>query len=144
MVRRVARRLSEHLGRRGALLTLKGVIASLYGYGQIAAPQPDPRGLHLLLKAMPLHAWGALWVAAGIIALVCAWLPPRRDWPGYLAVWAISASWAMAYLVSWWPLGENPRGWVAAAIFGAFGGVCLVAIGWEEPPRARTEPPREP
>jgi hypothetical protein len=25
-------------------------------------------------------------------------------------------------------------------VFGAFGGVCLVAIGWDEPPRrARTE-----
>lgn len=141
MVRRAARQLSEHLGRRGALLTLKGVIASLYGYGQIIQPQPDRRGLHLLLKLMPLHAWGGLWMAAGITALLCAWLPPRRDWPGYLAVWAVSASWAMAYLVSWWPLEENPRGWVAACVFGAFGGVCLVAIGWSEPPRARTEPP---
>lgn len=143
MVRRAARRLSERLGRRGALLTMKGIIATLYGYGQIVQPAADRRGLCLLLKAMPLSAWGAAWMAAGLTALLCSWLPPRRDWPGFLAVWAITAPWSMAYLVAWWPLGEYPRGWVAALIFGAFGAVCLVAIGWEEPPRARREPPRE-
>jgi hypothetical protein len=143
VVRRAARRLTEQLGRRGALLTMKGTIATLYGYGQIVEPLPDRRGLSLLLKAWPLHVWGGLWIAAGLTALFCAWLPPRKDWPGYLAVWAITATWAMAYLVSWWPLGENPRGWVGSLIFGAFGAVCLVAIGWEEPPRARSESPRE-
>lgn len=143
MVRRAARRLTAHLGRRGALLTMKGVITTLYGYGLLIAPLRDYRGLCLLLKAMPMQAWGAAWMAAGIVALVCAWLPPRRDWPGFLAVWAITATWAMSFLVSWWPLGEYSRGWVACLIFGAFGAVCLIAIGWEEPPRARTEPPRE-
>ncbi|MFI1287467.1 hypothetical protein ACH4VM_02965 [Streptomyces sp. NPDC020792] len=136
------RRLGEQLGRRGALLTLKGTIAVLYGYGQIAQPLPNPRGLHLLLKAAPIDAWGWAWIAAGVTALVCAWLPQRRDWPGFLAVWLIGSAWAMAYLVAWWPLDEYPRGWVPAVIFGAFGAVCLVAIGWDEPP-ARSEPPRE-
>lgn len=137
------RRLTRRLGRRGALLTLKGVIASLYGYGQLVAPPRDLRGLCLLLRWMPLDVWAGLWIAAGLTALVCAWLPPRRDWPGFLAVWGITAPWSMAYLVAWWPLDEYPRGWVPALIFGAFGMVCLVAIGWNEPPRARTEPPRE-
>ncbi|MEV8043576.1 hypothetical protein AB0P02_06945 [Streptomyces griseoluteus] len=141
-MRAAARRLGKQLGRRGALLTMKGTIATLYGYGQIAQPARDQRGLCLLLKAMPLDAWGGVWMAAGLTALVCAWLPPRRDWPGFLAVWGITAPWSMSYLVAWWPLGEHPRGWVAALIFGAFGAVCLVAIGWEEPP-ARSEPPRE-
>jgi len=139
-MRAAVQRLARRLGRRGALLTMKGIIATLYGYGQVIQPAPDRRGLALLLKLMSLEAWGALWMAAGITALVCAWL--RRDWPGFLAVWGITATWAMAYLVSWWPLGESPRGWVGALIFGAFGAVCLVAIGWDEPP-ARSEPPRE-
>ena len=134
------RRLTRRLGRRGTLLTLKGVIATLYGYGLLVQPVRDRRGLCLLLKAWPLDAWAGLWIAAGVTALICAWLPPRRDWPGFLAVWAITAPWSMAYLVAWWPLGEYPRGWVSALIFGAFGAVCLVAIGWDEPPR-RTEPP---
>ncbi|MFJ9657626.1 hypothetical protein ACIRPR_06610 [Streptomyces griseoflavus] len=114
-----------------------------YGSGQIVQPTGDPDGLALLLKFRPLEFWGWTWIAAGVIALVCAWLPPRRDWPGFLAVWVVAMPWAMAYLVAWWPLGESPRGWVIALIFGAFGGVCLVAIGWPEPPPARSEPARE-
>ncbi|MYU22867.1 hypothetical protein [Streptomyces sp. SID8352] len=138
-----ARRPAERLGRRGALLTLKGVMAVGYGAGQIVQPTGDEQGLALLLTVMPLDSWGWAWITAGAAALACAWLPPRRDWPGFLAVWAIASAWAGAYLVSWWPLGESPRGWVIATIFAAFGTVCLVAIGWDEPPRARSEPPRE-
>ena len=141
-MRAAARRLTRRLGRRGALLTMKGVIATLYGSGQLAEPVRDTRGLRLLLGLWPLEVWGWAWITAGAIALFCAWLPPRRDWPGFLAVWAITAPWSMSYLVAWWPLGEYPRGWVASLIFGAFGAVCLVAIGWQEPP-ARTELPRE-
>ncbi|MFD6024568.1 hypothetical protein [Streptomyces griseoluteus] len=135
-------RLRKRLGRRGALLSLKGVMATVYGTGQVFQPTGDRHGLTLLLKVMPLTGWGWAWATAGLVALVCAWLPPRRDWPGYLAVWLIATPWAMAYLLSWWPLGQSPRGWVVAVLFGAFGSVCLVAIGWDEPP-ARSEAPRE-
>lgn len=141
-MRAAARRLTRRLGRRGALLVMKGTIATLYGSGQLAEPARDTRGLRLLLKLCPLEVWGWAWITAGAVALLCAWLPPRRDWPGFLAVWAITAPWSMSYLVAWWPLGDYPRGWVAALIFGAFGTVCLVAIGWDEAP-ARTELPRE-
>ena len=142
-MRRAARRLTRRLGRRGALLTLKGVMAAGYGSGQVVQPTGDRQGLTLLLKLAPLDFWGWAWIAAGVIALISAWLPSRRDWPGFLAVWLIATPWAMAYLLSWWPLGASPRGWVVAMIFGAFGAVCLVAIGWDEPPPARSEPPRE-
>jgi hypothetical protein len=132
-MRAVARRLATRLGRRGAILTLKGTIAALYGYGQLVQPLPDRRGLCLLLKLAPLPFWGWAWVVAGAAALVCAWARPRFDWPGFTAVWLVSSAWAMSFLAAWWPLGEYPRGWIAAVLFGAFGGVCLVAIGWDEP-----------
>ncbi|MFF9205155.1 hypothetical protein ACF1AE_25705 [Streptomyces sp. NPDC014986] len=141
-MRAAARRLGEHLGRRGALLTLKGIMATGYGSGQVVQPTGDPQGLTLLLTLMPLQTWGWAWITAGVVALVCAWLPQRRDWPGFLAVWLVSVPWAMAYLLSWWPLCESPRGWVIALIFGAFGAVNLVVIGWDEPP-PRSEPRRE-
>ncbi|MFJ7238206.1 hypothetical protein ACIQWB_13885 [Streptomyces olivaceus] len=140
---RAPRRLVKRLGRRGALLSLKGIMAIGYGTGQIIQPTGDKQGLTLLLKAMSLDAWGWVWMCAGAVAVACAWLPPRRDWPGFLAIWLIATPWAMAYLVSWWPLGESPRGWVVALLFGAFGLVALVAIGWDEPAPARSESPRE-
>lgn len=136
-----ARRLRKRLGRRGALLTLKGTMALGYGSGQVVQPTGDRHGLTLLLKLAPLSFWGWAWIAAGLTALVCAWLRRPHDWPGFVAVWLIASGWAGAYLVSWWPLGESPRGWVIAMIFGAFGLVNLVAIGWDEP--ARQEGPRE-
>jgi len=139
-MRAAARRLRQQLGRRGALLILKGVMAVGYGLGQVFAPTGSPQGLMLLLQWQPLAFWGWVWTTAGAVALVCAWLPPRRDWPGFLAVWLVATPWAMAYLLSWWPLAENPRGWVVATIFGAWGGVNLVAIGWDEP---GSESPRE-
>lgn len=137
------RRVAHRLGRRGAILSLKGTIATLFGIGLLTQPIPDRRGLRLLLWVMPLHDWGFAWLCAGIIALACAWLGQDHDWPGFTAVWLISAAWAVTYLVSWWPLGENPRGWITAAIFGAFGLVCLVAVGWPEPGRGRSEQARE-
>lgn len=138
-MRAAAGRLRARLGRRGAILLLKGAIAGLYGAGQLAAPLPDQRGLVLLLRLAPVPVWGWAWVAAGVVALVCAWLHPGCDWPGFAAVWLVSSVWALGYLAAWWPLGVFPRGWVGAAVFGAFGGVCLVAIGWDEP-RARPAP----
>lgn len=135
----VLRRFGARLGRRGAILSLKGTIATLYGYGQLVEPIPDRSGLRILLHTMPLHVWAVAWICAGAIALVCAWAGPGRDWPGYTAVWLITVPWSLSNLLSWWPLGDNPRGWIAAAIFGAFGLVCLVAVGWPEPGRSRSE-----
>lgn len=139
MIRAAARRLRKRLGRRGTILLLKGLMALLYGYGQLIQPLPDKRGLHLLLHWIPFHVWAIAWMCAGATALICAWLGQRRDWPGFMAVWLISVPWALAYLVSWWPLGDNPRGWITACIFGAFGLVCLTVVGWPEPPRASTK-----
>lgn len=141
-MRAAVRRLDQRLGRRGALLSLKGIMAVGYGSGQVVQPTGDRHGLTLLLKVAPLDVWGWAWILAGTVALVCAWLGRPHDWPGFVAVWLIASAWAGAYLVSWWPLGESPRGWVLALIFGSFGLVNLVAIGWDEPP-ARTELPRE-
>jgi hypothetical protein len=142
MLAAAARRVAARLGRRGAILSLKGTIALLYGYGLAVQPIPDKRGLHLLLGMMPLCGWAIAWMCAGLTALTCAWLR-ERDWPGYTAVWLVTVPWSLSYLLSWWPLGENPRGWITATIFGAFGLVCLVAVGWPEPSRSRTERPRE-
>jgi hypothetical protein len=127
------RRARARLGRRGAVLALKGLMATLYGYGQLIQPIPDRSGLHLLLHLMPLHGWAIAWICAGAVALTCAPMGQGKDWPGFTAVWLISVPWSLTYLASWWPLGDNPRGWITAAIFGAFGLVCLTVVGWPEP-----------
>lgn len=130
MVRRVARRV----GHRGALLILLGTIALLYGVSLVTTPPvPNPPGLRLLLGVMGLHGWGATLAAAGAIAVLCAPLPPGRDWPGFAVLVLVWMPWSLSFLVSWWPAHENPRGWVSAIVFIAFAGVPAVGATWEEP-----------
>lgn len=129
------------LGRRGAFLTSFGVVWGVIGYGQITAPQPDQRGLKLLLDVMSLNVWGWCWLVAGVVAIASAWLPQGHDWLGFLALPLVVAPWFFAYLVAWWPLGVFPRGWLAAALYGALVVGILVVAGWREPPRPKREVP---
>lgn len=109
---------------------------TIIGYGQITAPAPDLRGLRLLLQTMPLDAWGWLWVASGLIAIASAWLPQGKDWVGFLALPIIVLPWMASYLLAW-IIGDFPRGWLAAVVWGAIAAPVLVAAGWDEPPRSK-------
>jgi len=133
---RLARRLSRMLGRRGAILLCYGIVWAIIGYGQITSPAPDLRGLRLLLQMMPLDVWGWIWVASGLIAIISAWLPQERDWPGFLALPLMVLPWATSYLLAW-VIGDFPRGWVAAVVWGAIAAPVLVVAGWREPPRPK-------
>lgn len=135
-MRRAARRLRRALGRRGAFLLGYGAMWVLYGLGQIASPPPDQRGLTVLLQLWPLSVWGWCWVGAGLVAVVAAWLPRPKDRFGFVALMVIVAPWMVSYLLSWWPLGVFPRGWVAAAIWSAALIPVAVVTGWEEPRQA--------
>lgn len=137
------RRLSRQLGRRGAILSCYGTVWTLYGVAQLTSPQPDQRGLGLLLNVAPLQLWACAWLLAGITALVCAWAPPGRDAAAFLALPLVVVPWMASYLVTW-ILGDFPRGWVAAAVWTAITVPVLVVAGWQEPPRRkRAEPPYE-
>jgi hypothetical protein len=138
-VRAVVRRAATRVGHRGALLILLGGIALLYGLSLITTPPPPhPPGLRLLLGLMDLHKWGATLAIAGTLAMVCSPLRQGRDWPGFAALVLVWLPWSLSYLVSWWPQGENHRGWVSALVFLALAGVPAVGAGWEEPRVRRT------
>lgn len=141
MPHRVPLRLAHRVGRRGTVLLLIGVLVLLHGIGQLARPIPDTTGLRLLLMVMDLHWWSWTWVLAGIVAIGCAFVRQDRDWPGFTGLWLATIPWALSFFVSWWPLGDNPRGWITALIFVSFGAIPLVIVGWREPPR-HTRPGR--
>ena len=124
------------LGRRGAILLCYGIVWAIIGYGQITSPAPDLRGLRLLLQMMSLDAWGWLWVISGLIAIVSAWLPQGKDWPGFLALPLMVLPWAVSYLLAW-IIGDFPRGWVATVVWGAIAAPVLVVAGWREPARPK-------
>ncbi|WUH94535.1 hypothetical protein OG900_33265 [Streptomyces sp. NBC_00433] len=135
----MARRVARQVGHRGALLVLLGTIALGYGISLITTPPvPHPPGLRLLLGLMDLHGWGVTLAAAGAIAVLCSPLGQGRDWPGFSALVLVWLPWSLSFFVSWWPQGENPRGWVSALIFLALAGVPAVGATWEEnAPRVR-------
>ena len=137
MPRRVARRLSRILGRRGAFLASFGMLWVLYGYGQLVEPLPDTRGIRLLLNVMPLDAWACCWIVSGLLAAASSVLPEGRDWVGFPALLAIVLPWMLSYLVSWWPLGDTSRGWVTALIWAVAAVPVIVVAGWREPPRPK-------
>jgi hypothetical protein len=133
----VLRRLTRTLGRRGAFLASFGGLWVLYGFGQLVEPLPTKTGIGLLLSFMPLVVWAWLWIATGLAALVAAVLPEGYDWFGFLALLMIVVPWMLAYLVGWWPLGDNPRGWVTALIWAVAAVPVIVVAGWREPPRPK-------
>ena len=134
---RALRRLCRILGRRGAFLASFGALWALYGFGQLMEPLPDTRGIRLLLHVMPLDAWAACWIVAGCVAITAALLPQGRDWVGFPALLLIVVPWMLSYLVSWWPLGDNTRGWVTALIWLVATVPVIVVAGWREPPQPK-------
>lgn len=134
-MRAVVRRIARRVGHRGALLILLGMIAMLYGVSLITTPPvPNPPGLRLLLGLMGLHGWGVTLAAAGVIAIACSPLKQPRDWPGFTALVFVWLPWSLSFFVSWWPQGDNPRGWVSCLVFAAFAAVPAVGANWDEPP----------
>lgn len=134
---RVLRRLRRQLGRRGAFLTCFGCLYLLYGYGLWVEPLISTVSLKLLVDLWPLKVWAWLWMGAGGAAVACAWLPQGRDWLGFTALYPLAAAWGLSNLTSWWPEGDNPRGWIGAAVWVVMGGAITTAAGWDEPSRKR-------
>lgn len=134
---RAARKLRRMLGRRGAILLSYGVVWALYGVGQLLRPLPDQRGIRLLLAVLPLNAWAVCWIAVGCVAIVAAWMPTGADYLGFGALLVMLVPWMLSYLASWWPLGDNPRGWISALLFLGIAAPVMVVAGWREPPRPR-------
>lgn len=134
---RALRGLAHHIGHRGASLLILGGLVTLYGAGQLARPLPDRSGIRVLLLIRSLEFWSWTWIAAGALAIVCAFLRPGWDTPGFVGLWLATMPWAASFFASWWPLGENPRGWISAGLFAAFGALPLVHVGWDEPRRVR-------
>lgn len=109
----MARRIREHLGRRGAFLIVLGVGKTCWGIGFLVEPQPHPIGLDLLTRVAPLHCWAWLWIVAGLTMLACAWLRVGRDGLGFAVALVPPTTWATAYTVAV-VSGDYPRGGYAA------------------------------
>lgn len=126
IVCRAARRLRARLGRRGAALVLFGTGKALFGLSFILHPDPDPRGLGLLVGLADIRCWAGLWVVCGAVTFACAWLRIGRDRWGFIAALIPPFVWGFAYL---WgaAIGDYPRG---LPLFGWFMASHIGIILW--------------
>lgn len=138
---RAVRRLRKQLGRRGHFLLILGIGKTCWGAGMVVDP-PTTAGLQLLTRIAPLHCWAWLWVIAGCVTTVSAFLKIGRDRFGFVAALVPPAVWAIAYLAAVMS-GEFSRGaYVAIWYLTSHVGVIMWAATVPEhsvpkPPRTR-------
>ncbi|WP_244334557.1 hypothetical protein [Streptomyces seoulensis] len=106
-----ARAVWARMDWRGLTLLSSG--AAWVGYGAQIATDPrygTVRGISVLLNLMPVWAWGALWVACGIISAAYCLMPADRDRPGVAAAMAPPLLWSTAYTLGASVGGESRAG----------------------------------
>jgi len=145
-------RVAERVGRRGAILVVLGGFWVVIGLGALLNPgerftQP---GATEVLAIMDAPAWGLLWTAGGLVALVAGlgarrW--PHSDW-GFAALAVPSFIWGWCYAWSWmlWHFTDGAQGrdvgWGTALVYWALTvGVLFAARAVNPPPSAPPPPP---
>lgn len=111
-----ARRARALLGRRGPWLILWGLGWIAYGYGTVAEPVADRRGLRLVAAIAPLHCWAWVWVACGTVCLAHAVSCPPWDWPGFIIGMIPPLTWSVSYFTAG-ITGSYPRGPYAGGLW---------------------------
>lgn len=140
------RRLTERIGRRGAVLINFGIVWILIGLSEVfVARQPE-------FDDLPLISWVpdplrlSAWVVCGVVAILAAFRPPVKwDGWGFLALYVMPAFRALGYLwgwcLSWDHEGGYPSGWLGAALYLAITVLIVICSGWrEEQPDPEEEP----
>jgi hypothetical protein len=73
---------------------------------------------------MPVDAWGVVWVAVGLCALLSARWPPQSEKWGYTLLAGLSALWAAFYLLGALFMGAGGSNLTGALVWG------LMAVLW--------------
>lgn len=121
------------------LLFLIGAFSILLGVAYFPGVRPDklPGGPQFLSLGVPwvLTIWAVVWVGMGALSVAVGVVKPIRPQYAY-AVVGMCILWSFGY-VGAWVTGEDPRGWLAAALFLVPAGilwlsvrVSAVSLGW--------------
>lgn len=127
--------VGRFLGRRGAFLLCMGVAWICYGSSILVtrAPAAQKEGLTALTAVVPLHSWGWVWVASGIIgAAFCCVQHVGADQIGFTTLVVPASAWSAGYLIDWIVVGEYSRGWIVSVTYAALSAAVVIAGGWPE------------
>ncbi|MEV0613641.1 PAS domain S-box protein [Nonomuraea sp. NPDC050404] len=128
---RTLARILHRIGRRGASLAFVGLLCQAIAASLAFAPatQRATPGYAMLSTVVPLHVWALAWCAVGALCLVQMFM--RSDRIAFAAATALLLLYGLVYLISTFT-GDNPRGWVGAAVWLAFGGWIALIATWPE------------
>jgi hypothetical protein len=139
-VRRWLPRGLTHIGKRGQILLVCGLLWTVVGYSTIDSQ---------MYSAELPHTWvdptlrGYLWIMSGVLATFIAFRPPGlSDAFGFLALYAMPAtrvaSYAYAWINSWEWLPISGPGiddaWKTLVIYTAMVAMVMITASWPEPP----------
>lgn len=125
------RRVRHRVGRRGASLLFLAMLDVVYGtgltcIGDIGRANPT---YQYAASVAPLGAWAALWLLVAAVCAVQAFM--IRDQLAFGCAVCLKILWGGLMLIGWLT-GDLPRGYVSAAIWGAFGAWVFIISGWTE------------
>jgi hypothetical protein len=128
--------------RRGRFLLLFGGIWAAIGYGIFTSP-PNPTqagGLRILLRVVAYTDLGWLWLGAGVVACVAAFVRRRLpDFLGFLSLMLPTMIWSGCYVVTA-ARDASLRFLLGALVYGALASaVYLISGGVEGPPPKRQQ-----
>jgi hypothetical protein len=123
-------RLARKLGHRGAFLLFLAILDFSYGYALLSASVSALQASPDLL--LPMHAWGWIWVAAGVVCL--SGTVSRRDWLQFIVAATLKAAWAAVY-ADIWIVQNGTNAWVSVVVWASFALTVLVVASWPEPVR---------
>jgi hypothetical protein len=125
----------HRIGRRGAVLQVLSVAFAAYGYSLIALTRETEAALPVDVMAwvFPIDVWGGAWLATAVVGLYASFRAKANAMYAYALYTGMASFWGLGMLASHF-LQEpyDPRGWVAGAVFSAFGVLLLIISGWRE------------
>lgn len=127
----------RHLGRRGAVLSILGVLWVLVGVNILATDYRPS----LALTAAPSYQ-SALWVGTGFVACAFAWRPQGQDAPGFLALYVMVGYRCISYAFEWGS--GKSTAVIGLLVWLAVAALILIIAGWREANGARPGLPEDP
>lgn len=122
----------RRVGRRGGCLLFFAFLDLVYGSSLARPPRgtlSDPT-FHYINSIMPLDIWATIWIIAGLLCLVVAFI--RLDAIAFATEIFLKIVWGVMTGLAW-VTADAPRGYISAAVWLAFAGFIGVLSGWDEP-----------
>lgn len=131
-MRATLHRIKRRVSRRGYALLFFAQIGLAFGYSLAAPQNPPSASSKFAASIMPLWAWATLWIGTALICIGYAFT--RADKLAFSLMMGTVTAWGLVNLGGF-ITGQNPRGWVGAAVFLGLASFVYIISSWPDLPR---------